>query len=207
MALDDPKKRMAAADTDEVDDLRDQIDDLKNMVAALAKQQVSSGGITPELLEAMFVRVARVQADAAERAANPSNKTHPGISVYSYPEGDRARPRALKCPMFWVGYDIQPDTTTAYEIELLNKAVPGTFAFLCTDGSQEQLTCIGTAAPNGSISKLLFDFPTKENRESLPSMASMLQQAYGIKSPEQVELDRLRAEVEALRSAKTLTAA
>jgi len=192
--------------SDDSDDLRDQIAELQETVKALAAAKVSSGGLDETALERILTRVSQVSAEAQERAVNPSNRYHPEISTYSYPEGDRKRPRALKCPMFWVGYDLQTDTTTAYEIELLNQAQPGTFQFLRTDGSTSTMTVTADRGPDGAISRLLFDFETKERRESLPAMTSMLQQAFGIKTPEQQELERMRAELEAMR-AKTLATA
>lgn len=199
----DPKKFRGA---DETDDLREQIEELQATVKALATAKVSSGGLDESALEKILLRVAQVSAEAQERAVNPSNRYHPEISAYSYPEGDRVKPRAFKCPMFWVGYDLQIDTTTAYELELLNQAQPGSYQFTRTDGSTGALTVTADRGPDGSISRLLFDFETKERRESLPSMATMLQQAFGVKTPEQQELDRLRAEVSAMRSS-ALTAA
>lgn len=201
----DPKNFRKPAD-DDADDLRDQIASLKAMVEAMASQKVASGGLDGSSLESILLKVAQVSAEAQERAMNPSNKVHPGISAYSYPEGDRLRPRALKCPMFWVGYDLQTDTTSAYEIELLNQAVPGEYSFTRTDGTLGKLTVEGETSPGGQIARLLFTFNTKEQRESLPSMISMLQSAFGIKSPEQQELERLRDEVHKMRQSALVTA-
>lgn len=199
--MDDPKKRAKALETDEPDDLALQVAALQATVEALLKEKTQSGGISEEKLELILGRVAQMSADAAERAANPSNKSHPGISVYSYPEGDRARPRPdFKCLMFWAGYPMGTDTTTAEEIELLNQAVPGVFTITRTDGSPMQLTVEGTADAAGNLSRLEFVFATKENRETLPSLTGMLRQAYKIKTPEQLELERLRKEVEELRA-------
>lgn len=204
MAIDDPKKYMPKAkpieDEDDGDDLKAQVLALQEQVQALVKMQTSSGGLSEDKLEAIMLRVAQASADAAERAANPSNKTHPGISVYSYPEGDRARPRALKCPMTWAGYDLGIDTTTAEEIELLNVAVPGVYTFQRTDKSFETLTVTGTTDAGGTITKLSFSFLVKDNRETLPDNATMLRQAFGVKTAEQIELEKLRAELAAMRT-------
>lgn len=180
-------------------DMQAQIEALNAQVAALLDSKRGSA-LDDDRLEAILLKVASVSAEAQERAINPSNRSHPGISVYSYPEGDRARPRALKCPMFWVGYDLREDTTTAEELELLNVANPGVYNFTRLDGSNETLTITSVSNPDGSLAKLMFDFPTRERRESLPSMAAMLRQALGVKTPEQQELERLRAEVEAMRA-------
>jgi len=109
--VDDPKRRNKQIEADEPDDLALQVAQLQATVEALLKDKTQSGGISEDKLEAILGRVAQMSADAAERAANPSNKTHPGISVYSNPEGERANPRPpLKCQMFWAGYLIDTDT-------------------------------------------------------------------------------------------------
>jgi hypothetical protein len=203
MAISDPKKYATKADdTDDTATLQEQLDALQGQVAALLAAKSTPAASDDERLEKILLRVTQMSAEAHERAANPSNKTHPGISVFSYAEGDRARPRqALKCEMFWVGYPIDTDTTTAMEIEMLNQAEPGSYPFIRTDKSTDTLTISGERAPDGKIAKLLFTFPVQERRETLPSMEDMLRTAFGIKTPEQIELDTLRAEVARLRTA------
>lgn len=201
------KAQTATRDIDDDDatpeSLRAEIASLQAQVTALLQAQnmsAPSGGITEERLEKMLTRVAQITAEAQERAANPSNKVHPHISVYSYPEGDIARRRPdLKCPMFWVGYPIEWDTTTAEEIELLNLAEPGIYTFLRTDGTADELTITGERNPAGKISKLLFHFVTHERRDTLPSTAAQLRSAFKVKTPQEIELALLRSEVDALR--------
>lgn len=207
MALADPKTyaRTKAVDEDgDTDDLRAQLAAMQQQIAALLQAQTPAGGIGEDKLEAILLRVAQMSADAQERAANPSNKVHPGKSVYSYPEGDVARPRPdLKCRMFWAGYPVDKDILTAAEIELLNQAEPGAYDFKRTDRRIEAggLIVTGDRSANGTWSRLLFDFQTKEGRETLPSMEDMLRSAFKVKSPEELEMERLRAEVAALREA------
>lgn len=198
--MDDPKKRQPKEEreTDTVD-LAAQVASLQSTVQLLLAQK--SSGLDEDKLEAILTRVAQISAEAQERAANPSNKTHPAISVFSRPKGDREDPRdPLKCEMLWGGYPIGPDTTTDEEITLLNLAEPGEFAFSRTDGSRDTLFVRAQRNAAGAVHRLFFEFQTKENRETLPSMASMLRQAYHVKSAEQLELERLRKEVEELRA-------
>ena len=196
-----PRRVEVLPDQLDGEDLQTQIAGLQQQVQALLAQKTAGGGITEEQLERMLNRVAGVTAEAQERAANPSNKTHPGISVYSREKGDRADRRDdLKCPMFWVGYPIDWNTTTDEEINLLNAAEPGEYMFRRTDGSPERLTVVGDKDASGKLTRLLFQFLTSERRDSLPSMVAMLRDAFKVKTPEQLELERLRAEVEALRT-------
>jgi hypothetical protein len=184
-------------DTDTAD-LAAQVQTLQAQVQAMLATR--GNGLDEDRLEAILNKVAQVTADAQERAANPSNKTHPGISVFSRPKGDRADPRdPFKCPMFWNGYDLTTDTTTDTEITLLNSAEPGIYQFRRSDGSVETLTVNADRDPAGKISRLLFTFPTKENRDTLPSMVDLLRQAFHVKSPEQIELETLRRQVAELQ--------
>lgn len=204
MGIADPKKYAQTKVQD--DEPETDTQDLQAQIAALQAtvQALVAAKSTPDddRLEKILLRVAQMSADAHERAANPSNKTHPGVSVFSYPEGDRAKPRpALKCEMFWIGYPVETNTNTAAEIELLNLAEPGTYRFQRTDKSWETLTVTGDLAPGGStLTKLLFNFPVKERRDTLPSMEDMLRTAFGVKTAEQIELDALRAEVTRLKT-------
>ncbi len=199
--MDDPKARLKRQD--DTDELREQIASLQEMVNALLQQKASSGGIDADTLEAIMTRVAKVSADAQAHAINPSNPDHLHISAYSYPEGDLVRPRALKCKMFWVGYEIDLDITAAHEIELLNLATPGTYTFTRTDGlRRETLTITGEYAPDGvTLTKLYFDFPAREDRDSLPTLANMLRQAFKVPTEEQRRIAELEAQLAALQPA------
>lgn len=205
MAIADPKSYMTKTKaTDEHDDAdgestQAQIAELQQQVQALLKMQASGGGLTEDRLEKILLKVASVTADAAERAANPSNKTHPGMSVFSYPEGDRARPRALKCPMFWGGYDLNIDTITAQEVELLNLAEPGIYKFTRSDNTLDTLTVEGERNAADTITKLNFRFLIEDNLETLPGMVRMLQTAFKVKTAQEQELEAMRLELEAMR--------
>lgn len=210
MVIADPKKysQAKAADADDDDlTMAEKFEALQEQVAALLATKSAPATFDDDRLEKILLRVAQMSADAHERAANPSNKTHPGISVFSRPKGDRADPRdAFKCEMFWVGYPIDQDTTTDEEIGLLNQAEPGVYQFRRTDKTLETLTVHGDTAPGGTLTRMVFQFPTTERRDTLPSMADMLRTAFGIKTPEQIELDALRAEVARLKASEAVPA-
>lgn len=193
---------------DETPDLQTQVNAMMaelTMLRSAVKQSANANGLDGNQLEQMFVRVAKISADAQERAANPSNKNFPYISVFSYPEGDRIKERKLICPMVWAGEDVTPDTTTAEEIELLNQVQPGTFAFTRTDGRTETLFVTADRGPAQEIQKLRFSF-SKENRDTLPSMVGMLRAALKLKTPEQIELDALRAQLATMQGKSLVTA-
>lgn len=82
---------------------------------------------------------ARAMADAAanKKVMRPENESHPAKSVYSYPEGDVARPRPeLRCRTFWLAEELDnKSVTTAKELELLNQIQPGRYICHRPDGT------------------------------------------------------------------------
>lgn len=199
----DPKnlqKKPIASDDDQ-DDLRTQLAEMQAQMQTLLAAKTSSGGLSAEQIEAMMIRVAQISAEAQERAANPSNRQSLGKSPFSYPEGDAKRPRAFKYPMLQCGYEMELDTTSAEEIELMNAAEPGNYTFTRLDGTTDTLSVIADRAPDGSINKLHFNFNAKDRRESIPSpWRVLLRDALRIPTPEQQELAKLKAELQALKS-------
>lgn len=202
---------MAKETVSETQDLQAQVHALQATVEMLtsAMRQGSGGGITAEQLRDVMKEVVTVQADAHKAAMKEiaerdqrDDLNYPRKSVFSYPEGDKARPRPeLKCPMLWVGGAIDYDTTTASEIEYLNQYEPGDYTFKRTDGvTTEKLTVTGERTAAGKVSKLSFAFPTKEQRDTLPTMVSILRDGLGIKSPMEDQIARLLAKVAALEA-------
>ena len=204
MAIADPKTYMKKNDDDDTDtqSLKDAVDALTARVEAMkAAALANPSGIDLSALESMFTRVAAMTAAAQDRMLHPDNREHPGISCYSHPEGDLKRPRPeLKVSMTWVGYPLSTDTLAWYEIDLLNRAEPGEYRFTRTDRSQDTMTIRADRDVLGGVTKLHFVFLTAERRDTLPSMVSMLREAFAVKSPEQEELERLRTELAALKA-------
>lgn len=204
MAIADPRNYAVKKEIDDDTDtqsLQAQVRALAEQVKAMTKAAAKGGGVDAETLEAMLGRVAQMTAAAQDRMLHPDNREHPGISVYSYPEGDLKRPKPdLKVPMTWVGYPLTTDTLTPTEIDLLNQAKPGDYGFTRTDGTTDKLTIRADVDVQGAPTKLHFVFLTAERKDTLPSMVNMLRDAFAVPSPEQVELARLRAEVERLKA-------
>jgi hypothetical protein len=184
-------------------------------VQLLTQSQTHSGGITAEQLKEVMTGLVKVQADAhtaamreiAERDQR-DDLNYPRISVYSKPKGDKLDPRdPFKCRIFWNGFDMDWDTTTAYEIELLNRVEPGDYTFRRVDGqTREKMTVNGERNALGQLSKLEFFFPTKENRDTLPSMASMLRDILHVGTPEQERIAELERQIAQLHAKETVSA-
>ena len=146
-------------------------------IADLVSALKASSGNDDETMR----RRAEFEAEAKKRLDEVENKTHPGISVYSHPEGDRAHPKdPLKCRMYWVGYEERAETLTPQEIEYYNRSKPGTYSFTRTDGSSETLTIEARQTLDGTLDSLTFHFPCKgEKRHNLPSKLAMLKEIFG----------------------------
>lgn len=165
---------------------------IADLVAALK----ASSGNDDESMQ----RRAMFEAEARKRLDEVENKTHPGISVYSYPEGDRAHPKEpLKCAMYWVGYEEQVETLTPLEIDYLNRARPGSYSFTRMDGSRETLDITPKHTLDGRLESLSFQFACKgDKRHNLPSKVQMLKEVFGpgpMVYDEPEEVVALRAEL------------
>ena len=141
----------------------------------------------------------------------PENVHHPGISAFSYPEGDQAHPKPdLQCKIFWVGYELRTETLTPQEIDLLNRLKPGEYRvtksdmtsipFRVTAKHSDKVDAQGKPA----IETLEVWFSCKgENKQNHLSMVSYLQQVLGDRVPTSVELlaelARMKRELEDAR--------
>ncbi len=128
----------------------------------------------------------------------PENKQPTGVSAYSYPEGDRLRPRPpLKCEMFWVGYPLDLDTLTPPEIDVLNQLEPGEFRVRKANGNLIPFTVEAKRTMGGKIQQLWVNFPCKGDQSTdHGSMVSYCQQALGMKVP---TMEEMQAELAKLR--------
>lgn len=151
-------------------------------------------------------RRAQFEAEARKQLDEIENKTHPGISVYSHPEGDRLHPKdPLKCPMWWVGYEERAETLTPQEIDYLNRAKPGTYMFTRLDGSRETLNITPKLTLDGQLESLSFQFACKgDKRHNLPSKVQMLREIFGpgpVVADESDEVIAIRAELARTKAA------
>ena len=148
------------------------------------------------------------QIELMERLLNktrPENPEHPGISVYSYPEGDLKRPKpAMKCKVFWVGYEERPEVLTPDEIDALNALAPGEYKVTKADGTKipfivkaKHTDAIDPATGTFKLAELSIWFPCKgEAKSDHMSKISYCRQAMGHGIPSHAEL---YAEIEKLK--------
>lgn len=94
-------------------------------------------------------------AEGAAKARKPENPVHPGISVFSHPEGEEANPKAkLKCRMFIGGGPIEQGTVTPTEIAALNAMTPGFYRIKRADESETVIEVRGQVNANKELERL-----------------------------------------------------
>lgn len=144
------------------------------------------------------------QADVLQQVlvkTKPENAEHPGVSAYSYPEGDKARPKpSLRCTTTICGHQFKKDavdTLTPAEVDLLNKLDAGTYHVTKADGSRMKLTSEFVRNSEGALQEIRISWPCKnEHRHNHLSMVSYLQQAIDGAIPSH---DEMMAEIARLK--------
>lgn len=166
------------------------------LIAALS--QKGEVGITPEVLRDILAH----NQQAAERAANPSNKTHPGISAFSYPEGDRDHPKApLPYECFYNGYPVHqfPETEHWQEWELLGRLQPGEFSVIRKDGTSMKVTVTGERNAAQELAKVVVSFPiSREDMAKIPPKYVVLYQLMHPENPRQAFFEAMQAHLKVM---------
>ena len=119
---------------------------------------------------------ADANAEANKRALRPENTDHPGVSIFSRPGGEKANPKGeFKCRILWTGAQVDKETVTAEEFDLLNQIVPGEYACTRPDGSKFPVSVSGDRNPaTGVLESMNVFFATRgQLRHGLPSMVAM----------------------------------
>lgn len=94
---------------------------LELLVEKISQINTSGGGLTADQLEKIVEKAAGASADTLKMALIPENKIHPGISAYSYPEGDQKRPKPkLSRKTIFCSYMQREDNLTPEEIDAFN---------------------------------------------------------------------------------------
>ena len=146
------------------------IDELRDL---LASKSVSK----EEQLELIQAQ-ADANAEANRKLLRPENTFHPGVSVFSHPEGERAHPKApLACKTTWAGTLLEDSTLTAEEVDLTNAVPPGEYLCRRADGTSMKVTVSGDITPTGAFVKKDIFFSTRGVlRHNLSSMVGMLKE-------------------------------
>lgn len=125
------------------------------LLAAIGSNQ--GGGLDPGTLKEALASAAVLSAQTMQRAMKPENPSHPGISAFSYPEGDVARPRPVPPFEFWYnGYPCSKFLETEHwrECELMCEVEPGEYPVIRTDGSKMNVIVIAARDAEQRITKI-----------------------------------------------------
>jgi len=201
MAIDDHKTRYRPESKDDAsEDLASVLSQMAQMqqdtIRLMAEMRSSGSGANADVIEKLIAQQERLITKTI-----PENAVHPGISAYSYPEGDLAKPKPpLKCKMLWVGFEETVETLTPLEVDLLNRMEPGVYRVRKTNGVEIKLTVAAKRNDRDDLEELSFMFPCKgDARHDHGSKVSYLQQALGDRIPNAdellVELAKLKAEL------------
>lgn len=127
----------------------------------------------------LIQKQADANAEANRRLLKPENATHPGMSVFSYPEGEQARPKGeLHCKTTWAGTVLEASTLTTDELTLANAVPTGEYLCRRADGTNMKVIVSGETHPGtGQFVKKDIFFSTRGVlRHNLSSMVAMLQE-------------------------------
>lgn len=99
-------------------------DNTTQILETLVNKLIESGskqGLSESQLETLLTRVGTNTAEAMRSSLKPENADHPEISAFSYPEGEKARPKpALRVKTTFCGVEEKAERLTPTEIEAYN---------------------------------------------------------------------------------------
>lgn len=172
-------------------------DQFAKLLEVLAAGRQSGGGIDADMLQAALSGAAQVSAQAMKKAMKPENESHPGISAFSYPEGDVKRPKIA--PPFEFLYNRYPcskflETEHWRECELMAQVKAGEYTVIRSDGSLMRVTVKADVDANGVPTRMEVEFPvSREDKNLIPPKAAVLYQIVhaGEKSPRQLFVEAM----------------
>lgn len=135
------------------------------LLEVLAHSQ-KSPALDMEALKTLLLETNRT----ARKEAKPENETHPGKSVFSYPEGDVARPKpTLDYPFFYNSYPCHkfPETEHWRELELMRQVQPGEYTVMRKDFSLMKVTVTGERDADSKLTAVRVEFPVSREEKAL----------------------------------------
>jgi hypothetical protein len=152
------------------------------LIAALTQR---TDGITKDDLK----EILDANSKGIQKALKPENEFHPGISAFSYPEGDVKHPKPDLPFQFWYnGYPCHMFKETEHwrEWELMAQVKPGEYTVVRKDGSVMQVTVKGETDANLKLTKISVEFPvSREEKWLVPPKTVVLYQLVYADHPRQ----------------------
>lgn len=150
----------------------------ERLIAALTAKR--DDGLTKDDLKDILTSTQTVTAREMQRAMKPENPTHPGKSVFNYPEGDEVRPKVRPAfDFFYNGYPCHKFMETIHwrEAELMAQVQPGEYTVIRKDGTTMAVSVTAERDANQVITKLDVRFPvSREEKWLVPPMLVVLYQ-------------------------------
>jgi hypothetical protein len=172
----------------------DKFELLLQTVATALQQRNES--IPADQLREILASTSTASATAMQKALKPENDTHPGISVFSHPEGDVKNPRpVLPFEFFYNAYPMHrfPETEHWRELELACLVRPGIFTCLRKDYSLMTVTVEGDYDAKGALTTVRVTFPVSRDEKALiPAKEVLLYQITHEGTPQQKYLRAMR---------------
>lgn len=198
--MDDPKKRYPDAPINQPKEdvnmaaVLAQMAAMQQETARLLLEMKQGGGGDAGVIEKLLEQQQQLLVKT-----KPENTDHPGISAFSYPEGDLARPKPpLKCKFIWCGQEESVEQLTPEEVELRNRLEPGNYKVTKANGVRIAFNVAAKYTDAGALEELNVWFPCKgDHKSDHMSSVAYLRQVLG----EQVlSLEELMAENARLRA-------
>lgn len=177
-------------------------DKLMMLLEALVQQKQQAQPFDMDALKEVLAQTSQQTAQAMQKAMKPENTEHPGISAFSYPEGDLARPKVITPYEVWYfNYPVHmfPETEHWRELELIAQVKPGAYSILLKDQTMMQIEVKGTRDGDGKLRKIEIGIPedksiSREEKWLMPPKTVLLYQLvhHGTASPKRVYMEAMR---------------
>jgi hypothetical protein len=209
--MDDPKKRYPDAPINQKRD--DEPTSMAAVLAQMAQMQHETARLLLEMKQsgtgdANVIEQLLEQQQQLLVKTKPENTDHPGISAFSYPEGDLKKPKPdLKCEFIWCGQEESKEQLTPEEIELRNRLEPGNYFVTKANGQKIKFNVAAKYTDGGKLESLNVWFPCKgDQRNDHMSSVAYLRQVLGeqVLSLEELmaQVNKLQGELASARSAQ-----
>lgn len=145
----------------------------ERLLEVLAQQRAS--GIDAETLSKLLSE----NAAAMQKAMKPENADHPGVSVFSHPDGDKAQPKPpMPYELYWNGYPVHkfPETETWAEwLAQMDLPGHGEYTVLKSDGARMKVTIKAEVNADGRATKVMVEHPqTREDKDKIPPKTAVI---------------------------------
>lgn len=190
---------MSEAGTAVIETAEDKFDKLIQLLTIQAQTQKP---LDADALAEILDRTQKTAAGAMQKALRPENDTHPGLSVYSHPEGDRSKPKPpLPFELFWNNYPVHkyPETESWREWELLAQLTPGEYTVLRKDGTRMTVSVAGERDADGKVTKLMVTFPIQRaEKELVPPKSVLVYQMLHNDNPKQAFVEAMHEHLDSM---------